>query len=69
MSCRLKVQLASEYEAATVMFSGAVAELRRTIGISTNEEYDMLGRRATEDRLKCEQARLALEQHILEHRC
>jgi len=29
MSCAMKLQLASEYEAATAMFSKAVAELRR----------------------------------------
>jgi hypothetical protein len=38
MSCAMKVQLVSECEAATAVFSKAVAEMRRKIGTSTKEE-------------------------------
>lgn len=69
MSCELKVRLASEYDAATASFSGAIAELRRHIGTLTKEEYEQLGRRANDARVKSEQARVALEQHTAEHRC
>jgi hypothetical protein len=69
MSCEVKIRLTSEYETATTLFSEAVTELRRKIGISTRENYEQLGRRANEARVKSEQARLALEQHIAEHRC
>jgi hypothetical protein len=69
MTCEVKVQLASDYEAATAAFSEAVAQMRRRIGTSTKEEYESLGRRANEARVKSEQARLALEQHTAEHHC
>jgi len=69
MSCDVRVRLTSEYEEATALFSAAVTELRRKIGISTREDYGQLGRMANDVRVKSEQARLALEQHIAEHRC
>jgi len=67
--CDVKVRLAAEYEAATALFSGAVTELQRRVGTSSKEEYDRLGRLANDARVKSEQARLALESHIAEHRC
>lgn len=69
MDCEVKIRLTSKYEEATTLFSEAVSELRRKIGISTREDYEQLGRRANDARVKSEQARLALEQHIAEHRC
>jgi len=69
MDCKVKIRLISQYEEATTLFSEAVTELRRKIGISTREDYEQLGRRANDARVKSEQARLALEQHIAEHRC
>jgi hypothetical protein len=69
MSCEIKLRLTTNYETATALFSQAVTELRRNIGISTKEEYDRLARAANDARGKSEQARLALEQHIAEHRC
>jgi hypothetical protein len=67
--CDVKARFASEYEAATAVFSQAVTELRRKVGTSSKEEYDRLGRLANDARVKSEQARLALESHIAEHRC
>jgi hypothetical protein len=69
MNCEEKSRLAKEYEAATTNFSAAVTELRQKIGTSPKEEYDRLDRASNEARLKSEQARLALEQHIAAHRC
>jgi hypothetical protein len=69
MDCEVKIRLTSQYEEATTLFSEAVTELRRKIGISTREDYEQLGRRANDARVKSEHARLALEQHIAEHRC
>jgi hypothetical protein len=69
MNCDVKLRLTFQYEAATVSFSEAVTELRRKIGITTKEEYEQLGRMANDARVKSEQARLALEQHIAEHCC
>jgi hypothetical protein len=67
--CEEKARLVTEYEAATSAFCEAVTELRRKIGTSPKEEYKRLERISTEARVKSEQARLALEQHISTHRC
>ena len=69
MSCKEKDRLVSEYEATTVHFSEAVAELNDKIGTMPKEEYQRLDRAADEHRMKSEQARLALEQHIAAHGC
>jgi len=69
MRCEIKIRLISDYEGATTSFSEAVTELRRRMGTSTKEEYDRLTWAATDARVKSEQARLALEQHVADHRC
>ena len=69
MPCDEKTRLVTEYEATTSVFSEAVKELHRKIGTSPKEEYQRLERISTEARMKSEQARLALEQHIVTHRC
>jgi hypothetical protein len=69
MVCEEKTRLAMEYEAATSAFSEAVKELHRKIGTSPKEEYKRLERISTDARVKSEQARLALERHIANHRC
>jgi hypothetical protein len=69
MACDEKARLAAEYESATGKFAAAVKELNQRIGISPKGEYDRLDRAANEARVKSEQARLALEQHIAAHRC
>ena len=69
MNCEEKQCLAREYEAATANFSMGVTELHGKMGISQKEEYERLDRAANEARLKSEQARLALEQHVAAHRC
>jgi hypothetical protein len=69
MPCEEKARLVMEYDAATTAFCEAVTELHRKIGTSPKEEYKRLERISTEARVKSEQARLALEQHISTHRC
>jgi len=69
MNCEEKSRLAIEYEASTMKFSEAVTELRKKMGTSAKDEYQRLDRAANEARVKSEQARLALEQHIAAHRC
>ena len=69
MNCEEKSRLAIEYEASIMKFSDAVTELRKKTGTSAKEEYQRLDRAANEARVKSEQARLALEQHIAAHRC
>jgi hypothetical protein len=69
MICAEKTRLVAEYEENTSVFSQAVKELRRKIGTSPREEYKRLERISSEARVKAEQARLALKQHISTHHC
>ena len=69
MNCEEKARLAAEYDNATAKFSAAVKELREKMGTSPKEDYERLDRVANEARVKSEQSRLALEQHIAAHRC
>ena len=69
MTCGEKARLAAEYESATGRFSTAVTELNQRIGISPKGEYERPDCAANEARVKSEQSRLALEQHIAAHRC
>jgi hypothetical protein len=69
ITCEEKARLAAEYESATGKFSAAVTELNQKIGISPRDEYERLDRAANESRVRSEQARLALEQHVAAHRC
>jgi hypothetical protein len=69
LSCEEKTRLALEYKAATDAFSDAVKELQRKIGTSPKAEYERLERISSEARVKSERARLAIEQHIADHRC
>ncbi len=69
VTCEEKTRLLMEYQAATSAFSEAVKELRRKIRTSPKEDYKRLERISNEARVKSEQARLALEQHIAAHRC
>jgi hypothetical protein len=64
-----KARLTKEYNIATAKFSEAVAELQRTIGTSTQLEYERLQRVSDEARVTSERARLALQQHLAAHRC
>jgi hypothetical protein len=69
MTCDEKNRLLKQYDDATLAFSNAVQELRRKIGTSPKHEYERLERIANEARVKSEQTRLALEQHIATHGC
>jgi hypothetical protein len=67
--CEEKARLAAEYQGATESFSKSVTELRQKTGTSSAEEYNRLQRASEEWRIRSEQARLALEQHIAAHGC
>jgi hypothetical protein len=69
MSCEEKDRLAEEYAATTAKFAEAVRQLQQNIGTSGRPEYERLQRASDEARVKSEQARLSLEQHIAAHRC
>ena len=69
LSCEEKARLLREYDDATLAFSNAVQELRRKIGTTPKAEYERFDRISSEARVRSEQTRLALEQHIGAHRC
>ncbi|MGA2562200.1 MAG: hypothetical protein ABSF96_01440 [Steroidobacteraceae bacterium] len=69
MCCEEKNRLTQDYQAATATFAEAVGQLLRNAGASTMAEYERLQRISEEARMKSEQARLALEQHIAVHDC
>lgn len=63
MSCDETKRLAAD-EASITKFSDAVSKLRKKIGVSARDMYQQLDRAANEARVKSDQARLALEEHI-----
>jgi hypothetical protein len=69
VSCEEKARLTMEYDTATSKFSATVSELRLRMGTSPKDEYRRLERTSNEARVRSEQARLALEEHIAAHRC
>ena len=69
MTCEEKAGLASEYQETSRKYADTVAELTKKMGTSAKAEYDWLTRAADEARVKSEQSRLALEQHVAAHNC
>jgi hypothetical protein len=69
MTCEEKGRLLTEYGAAAKRFSASVAEMQAKMGTSAKGEYDRLQRASDEARVRSEQARLALEQHVAAHQC
>jgi hypothetical protein len=69
MPCEEKARLTIGYDTATSKFSATVSELHLRMGTSPRDEYHRLERASNEARLRSEQARLALEEHIASHRC
>jgi predicted transcriptional regulator len=67
--CEEEARLASEYEITAKKYANAVSELNKKMGTSAKSEYERLARAADEARVKSEQARLALEQHVAAHSC
>jgi hypothetical protein len=64
MVCAEKTRLVLTKE-----FSEGVTELQLKMGTSPKTEYETLSRATDEARVKSEQARLALEQHVAAHDC
>jgi hypothetical protein len=67
MSCEEEARLAEDYRAAIAAFAEAVRELQQNIGTSMSAEHDRLRRISDDARVKSEQARLALKQHMAVH--
>lgn len=69
MACEEKSRLVAEYETATKKFANAVTELQRKMGTYPKADYERLARASGDARVKSDQARLALEEHIAAHGC
>jgi hypothetical protein len=68
-SCDEKVRLLHTYEQTARQFAETVGTLNLRIGLSTKSEYILLKNEVEETRLKCEEARIAYENHAREHGC
>lgn len=66
MLCHEKIQLLRAYVNATDQFNGAVEDLQR---VAASKSYQRRLATAETARADCEQARLALAEHVLEHGC
>ena len=69
IACEDKARLLREYQATTEAFAQSVTELQELRGTSSLVEYQRYQRLSEEARIKSEQARLSLEQHISKHHC
>ena len=67
--CKKKGRLTLEYQEATAKFSQSVTNLHEKMGTSSQEEYERLKRITEEWRVHSEEARLALERHVVAHNC
>jgi len=67
--CAEKDRLMSEYRVATAVYSNAVAELTRRIGISSCDDYRKLHETTEKARLHSNEARERLARHFADHHC
>ena len=67
--CTQKTALLLAYSDAATAYSEAVAELHDRSGTIPIHEYDGLARVAKERRAASENARLAMDAHVLQHGC
>ena len=67
--CEEKSRLVLEYRAATELYSKAVAELSRRIGIGSLDDYRKLEEAGETARTGSNEARDRLVRHIAGHRC
>jgi hypothetical protein len=67
--CKEKGRLTLEYQEGTAKFSQTVTDLRQKMGTPSQEEYERLKRITEERRVHSEEARLALERHVVAHNC
>ena len=66
--CEEKIRLLKAYDQAATLFSDRVNKLS-DVGETSNAEYETLLMAVERSRLTAEGARLALDQHVMTHRC
>ena len=67
--CAEKRLLLKAYQLATASFSNQLTMLHERIGTTARDEYESLRRAVDAERVRSEQARLALEHHVADHGC
>ena len=67
--CAERERLTDDYDAAVNEYSRTVNYLRHQIGVLPKPDYERLRALCEKTRLRSEQCRLALEEHIAEHGC
>jgi hypothetical protein len=67
--CEEKGRLTLEYQEATAKFSQSVTDLRQKMGTLSQDEYERLKRITEQWRVRSEEARLGLDQHVAAHNC
>jgi hypothetical protein len=67
--CKERDRLSGKYVAATSAYLRAVELLDKRIGVMVKGDYETIKRAAEEARLRSEQLRIALENHVEEHGC
>ena len=68
-ACDEKRRLLDAYRSATAEFSNQLTTLNARMGVSSRDEYESLRRTVDSARVKSEQPRLTLEDHVAHHGC
>ena len=67
--CDDKLRLLTVYDQSTAQFSERVSTLTRDVQKLSKDEYETTLLAVERARLNAEAARLALDQHVMTHRC
>jgi hypothetical protein len=68
-TCAEKNRLLYKYDAVLAEYSRTVSFLYKRVGVLRKDAYKEISDFTDHARLRCEDARVALETHILEHGC
>jgi hypothetical protein len=68
-ACAEKSRLLYKYDAVLAEYSRTVSFLYRRVGVLRKNDYQEISAFTDDARLRCEEARLALEEHIRDHGC
>ncbi|HYP07675.1 MAG TPA: hypothetical protein VER03_15685 [Bryobacteraceae bacterium] len=68
-ACTEKSRLLYKYDAVLAEYSRTVSFLYKRVGVLRKEAYREISDFTDDARLRCEEARIALEEHIREHGC
>lgn len=68
-ACDEKTTLLYKYDALLAEYSRTVSFLFKRVGVLRRDDYQEISDFTDTARLRCEAARLALEEHIAQHGC